>query len=243
MRSIAIIVGLAASAATAAVLPNQPVSAAPLPMGEIGWEGVVIPGQPAVEVWGATFEDIEAKIRKEYNPEFSIYSEEIVTPPSITENPALLARKHLETRQTGLICNEYFGSTSTYYAEQARDNLRRISGNRCKARARTCIRMQCVQYAAITTCNDQWNKEVDVHCGMIADFADRILYAPQCFRHAPVTCDAQNNCNHSPLGHESFGQIFANDRSWNVIISSCARWGSGERPVKARELDAPVIEA
>jgi hypothetical protein len=165
--------------------------------------------------------------------------------------------------QTGLICNEYFGSTSTYYAEQARDNLRRISGNRCKARARTCIRMQCVQYAAITTCNDQWNKEVDVHCGMIADFADRILYAPQCFRHAPVTCDAQNNCNHSPLGHESFGQIFANDRSWNVIISSCgkqwfllaslekqhtdfnclARWGSGERPVKARELDAPVIEA
>ncbi|KAH6663319.1 hypothetical protein F5X68DRAFT_251534 [Plectosphaerella plurivora] len=223
MRSIAIIVGLAATAVTAAVLP---ISRPPLPIGEIGWEGVVIPGQPAVEVWGSSFEDIEAKIRKEYNPDFSIYTEKIETPPSITENPALVARKHLETRQTGLICNEYFGSTSTYYAEEARNNLRRISGNRCKARPRTCIRMQ----------------DVDVHCGMIADFADRILYASACFRHAPMTCDPQNNCNFSPLAHESFGQIFANDRSWNVIISGCAIWGGGERPVKARELSATPNE-
>jgi hypothetical protein len=56
MRSIAIIVGLAASAATAAVLPDAPLPSAPLPIGEIGWEGVVIPGEPAVEVWGASFE-------------------------------------------------------------------------------------------------------------------------------------------------------------------------------------------
>lgn len=53
MRSIAIFVGLAASAVTAAVLPNTRPS---LPIGEIGWEGVVITGQAPVEVWGYSFE-------------------------------------------------------------------------------------------------------------------------------------------------------------------------------------------
>jgi hypothetical protein len=27
-------------------------SSAPLPIGELGWEGVVVPGEPAVVVWG-----------------------------------------------------------------------------------------------------------------------------------------------------------------------------------------------
>lgn len=52
MRPTAIIVGLA-GAVTAAVLP---ITGPPLPLGEICWEGVVIPGQAAVEVWGPSFE-------------------------------------------------------------------------------------------------------------------------------------------------------------------------------------------
>lgn len=52
MRPTAIILGLVA-ATTAAVLPAGPEH---LPLGEIGWEGVVIPGEPAVEVWGWSFE-------------------------------------------------------------------------------------------------------------------------------------------------------------------------------------------
>lgn len=53
MRSAAIVLGLVTTA-TAAVLPAS--FTVPLELGEIGWEGVVVPGEAAVEVWGASFE-------------------------------------------------------------------------------------------------------------------------------------------------------------------------------------------
>lgn len=45
-------------------------------------------------------QDIETKIRKQYNPDFSIYSEEVEESyTAVSENSALAARKQLETRQ------------------------------------------------------------------------------------------------------------------------------------------------
>lgn len=51
MRSL-IFLSLAALSAAAAV----DTSVAPLPIGEVGWEGVVVPGQPPIQVWGDSFE-------------------------------------------------------------------------------------------------------------------------------------------------------------------------------------------
>ncbi|GKT61410.1 secreted protein [Colletotrichum tofieldiae] len=67
-------------------------------MGEVGWQGSVTPGAPEIEVWGASFKDIEAKIRKEYDPDFSIYTEEEQEVPGASEDPGLVARQHLERR-------------------------------------------------------------------------------------------------------------------------------------------------
>ncbi|KAK6221646.1 hypothetical protein CH63R_13472 [Colletotrichum higginsianum IMI 349063] len=79
MRFAAIIVSLAASVTASAVLPVP--STPPLPVGEVRWQGVVVPGKAEVEVWGASFEDIEAQIREQYNPNFSIYTEEMQDSP------------------------------------------------------------------------------------------------------------------------------------------------------------------
>lgn len=59
MRSAAFILPFVASAAAAAVNTGNPTAVEgglPLPLGEIGWEGVVTPGGPSVKVWGASFE-------------------------------------------------------------------------------------------------------------------------------------------------------------------------------------------
>ncbi|KAH6696946.1 hypothetical protein F5X68DRAFT_238237 [Plectosphaerella plurivora] len=231
MRSTAIIVGFVA-AVTASVLPVP--SSVPLELGEIGWEGVVVPGQAAVEVWGTNFEDIQEKIRKEYNPDFSIYSEKIedFDAHAITENPALVARAQLGTRQVNRNCNSRFGKSQTWWAEEARSNLRRIGGNLCKARPPTCIRMQCVENTAIGACTDNFNNELSVPCNAIADFGTNILN--NCFEHVPISCNAQNNCNHSPYGHKTYDQVFSNGGTWNVIIGTCPFFGNGERPVKAQ---------
>jgi hypothetical protein len=61
MRSAAFILPFVASAAAAAVNTGNPTAVEgglPLPLGEIGWEGVVTPGGPSVKVWGASFEVI-----------------------------------------------------------------------------------------------------------------------------------------------------------------------------------------
>ncbi|CCF35389.1 hypothetical protein CH063_07186 [Colletotrichum higginsianum] len=65
MRSL-IFLSLAALSAAAAV----DTSVAPLPIGEVGWEGVVVPGQPPIHVWGDSFEvglsfPIKSKCRAE----------------------------------------------------------------------------------------------------------------------------------------------------------------------------------
>lgn len=60
MRSPDVFLGFAASVAFSAALPSPSVAPlpdlAPLPIGQLGWEGVVIDGEPPVEVWGTSFE-------------------------------------------------------------------------------------------------------------------------------------------------------------------------------------------
>ncbi|TLD20689.1 hypothetical protein PspLS_08542 [Pyricularia sp. CBS 133598] len=85
-----------AAYASASAIGNIP----PLPIGELGWEGSVVPGGPKVEVWGSSFEDIEAKIRKDH-PEFSIYNANETQTPGATENPSIAPRAVLEARQVG----------------------------------------------------------------------------------------------------------------------------------------------
>lgn len=47
-----ILLGLAATATGAAITTRSELDA-PLPMGEIGWEGIITPGGPLVKIWGA----------------------------------------------------------------------------------------------------------------------------------------------------------------------------------------------
>lgn len=52
MHSVSIFLSFVASAAAAAITPQV----APLPVGQLGWEGAVAPGGPVMEVWGDSFE-------------------------------------------------------------------------------------------------------------------------------------------------------------------------------------------
>ncbi|KAH7359256.1 hypothetical protein B0T11DRAFT_300182 [Plectosphaerella cucumerina] len=234
MRYPRVILGFAASVALSAAVPSPSVAplpgAAPLPIGQLGWEGVVIDGEPPVEVWGASFEDIEAKIRAQYNPDFSIYTKEENKPPAVSENNALVARTQLEARQRNINCDQRYGDAQSLYVDEGINHLRRVNGNSCKARARTCILNMCVWTSGIGMCNDNtW--DIDIPCTTIADYAQVIgmncawMPHPEC--HGP-------DCTVAPWNLFEKGQAFSPHLSWNVIVGSCSFWGAtGERPVKA----------
>ncbi|KAF6802194.1 secreted protein [Colletotrichum musicola] len=227
MRSSTVVLGLAASMASAAVVPIATI--APLPLGEIGWHGAPVAGGPEIDVWGDSFEDIEAKIKAEYNPDFSIYLQDEQEAPGTSDDPAVAARDQLERRARNRNCDKRFGEVVAYYAEQATNNLRRINGNSCKARARHCVRTQCVDGAAVGMCNDN-HHDIDIACTTIADFAAEIQRG--CYRTEPQ-CDAHGNCVVSPWRSYTVGQIFSDHLTWNVIVGHCTFFGSGTRPVKA----------
>ncbi|KAL0943370.1 uncharacterized protein CTRU02_201256 [Colletotrichum truncatum] len=222
MRS-ATVLGFVASAAAAALATP---SGLPQPLGELGWEGVITPGGPKVEVWGSSFEDIQAKIQVEH-PKFSIYTHEEQAAPETSADPAVVARSKLERRWGRRVCDNRFGVVMPYFAEQAANNLRRINGNSCKARARTCIRTQCVGGAAIGICNDN-HHQIDVPCTGVADMARHIYQ--NCWE-LDTDCKAGRGCEGS--NHVTFGQLFSDHHTWNVIVGQCGYFGNGERPVKA----------
>jgi hypothetical protein len=60
IRSPGVILGFAVSVAFSAALPSPSVAplpgVTPLPIGQLSWEGVVIDGEPPVEVRGVNFE-------------------------------------------------------------------------------------------------------------------------------------------------------------------------------------------
>ncbi|KAH7375439.1 hypothetical protein B0T11DRAFT_293122 [Plectosphaerella cucumerina] len=223
MKSAVIVLGLVANAAAAAVGENLP----PLPLGDLGWSGSVTPGGPVLEYWGQDFADIEAKIRKDY-PDFSIYSEtEVSTPVSESSaDPAVAARGVLEARHGPRHCQTRFGEVNPFSVNSCISNLRRISGG-CKARARTCIRTQCVSGAAVGICNDN-HHEINIPCPDIANMAENIKN--WCYTH-DTYCPPRGSCR--DVNPRTSGQIFSNHSTWNVIVGACGFFGNGERPVKA----------
>ncbi|KAH8178519.1 hypothetical protein LIA77_00038 [Sarocladium implicatum] len=237
MRSTGLLLGFAAAVSFGAAVPapsNVVIADAPnhahLPTGEIGWEGVVVKGEPPVEIWGATFEDIETKIREKYNKEFSIYTKEENKIIATSENKALKARSKLESRSRNINCDARYGLAQSIYIEAGKDNLRRINGNSCKAKARTCIRTQCTYTSGIGICNDNtW--AIDIPCTTIADMAHDI--GTRCAWMDAPHCDPQGNCAVSPYNMWERGQAFSPGLSWNVIVGDCTFFGNGERPVKS----------
>ncbi|KAM5343657.1 hypothetical protein ACJ41O_012194 [Fusarium nematophilum] len=155
MRTAAVALSFVASATAAAINTTGP----PLPMGELGWGGVVNPGGPKIEVWGNDLDEIEAKIKK-YHHEFSIYSEEEEEVPEVSADPAVVARGVLEARLINRNCDTRYGEVNDYLVGVAIENLKRVAGNQCKTRARTCIRTKCVNGAAIGLCNDNYHEIV-----------------------------------------------------------------------------------
>ncbi|KAH7353391.1 hypothetical protein B0T11DRAFT_356454 [Plectosphaerella cucumerina] len=228
MKHVGVLLSLAAAAAGAAIGSRSlPESGPPLPMGEIGWEGSVIPGGPLVKIWGADLDDIEAKIKKDH-PDFSMFLDvpNEADPVESSENPAVEAVDALEKRRNGN-CDSRFGKADVGYYNDGVHNLRRINGNRCVARARTCIRTQCVRTSAIGLCNDN-HHEITVQCTDIANMADTIRL--HCgFSRWPLVCAPGRPCQ--ILEHWTHGQEFANSGNWNVLAGSCGYFGGGERPV------------
>ncbi|KAH6695407.1 hypothetical protein F5X68DRAFT_227388 [Plectosphaerella plurivora] len=219
MRTPAFVLPLVASAAAAAV-----GNVLPLPMGEIGWEGPATPGGPSVKVWGNSFEDIEAKIKKDH-PGFSIYldaPQEDTTGSS--EAPEVAARAALLQKRVN--CDTRFGEVIPYYAEQGISNLRRINGNNCWARARHCIRTQCVGGAGIGLCNDNYN-DINIPCTRVAEMAEHVTR--NCWKMDTV-CRPGQGCHGE--NETTFGQEF-DGGNFNVIVGQCSFFGGGERPVKA----------
>ncbi|KAH7347503.1 hypothetical protein B0T11DRAFT_359937 [Plectosphaerella cucumerina] len=226
MRSAPFILPFVASAAAAAVNTGNPTAVEgglPLPLGEIGWEGVVTPGGPSVKVWGASFEDIEAKIREDY-PEFSIYEEEEQTGPETSPVPEVVTRAALEKRQR--YCDPRFGRVMPHYIDQCISALRRINGNNCWARARHCIRNQCINGGAVGMCNDN-HHDINIPCTRVADMAANIRQ--NCWE-VDTACKAGQGCWGE--NHTTFGQLF-DAGGFNVIVGQCGFFGNGQRPVKA----------
>lgn len=81
--------------------------------------------------------------------------------------------------------------------------------------------MQCRENAAIDACNDHHTGTLEVSCSAIAYFSSNII--ANCFEHAPVSCDRNNNCTFHPWEHKASGQVFSNGRTWNVIIGLCGK--------------------
>ncbi|KAF5009150.1 hypothetical protein FDECE_4594 [Fusarium decemcellulare] len=213
--------GLVAAAAGAA-LPDDKL---PLPLGQVGWEGRVTPDGPIEEYWGDDFDEIEAKIQKDH-PGFSIYSDidpELLEPTSAdeSESPAVAVTRTLEKRN--LNCQARFGTVNPFNVNGGINNLRRITAG-CKARARHCIRTQCVGDAGIGLCNDN-HHDINIPCPRIADMATEIrggcYRSDVCCRPAPRGCE---ECN-----ARTSGQKF--DGNHNVIVGACSFFAPGERPV------------
>ncbi|EUC39436.1 hypothetical protein COCCADRAFT_174 [Bipolaris zeicola 26-R-13] len=172
-------------------------------------------------------QDIEAKIKKD-NPEFSIYLPEEPARPESSVDPALTAKRTLETRQRDVNCDPRYGFGYIGDVITARDNLRRIAGNSCKARARTCIRTQCINDAAIGICNDNYH-DIDIQCTQISDWTLVIVQSCQeSVWHCPWTPGDQCVI----LSTTVRGQVFSPGKTWNVIVGSCGFFGNPERPVK-----------
>ncbi|KAH6685426.1 hypothetical protein F5X68DRAFT_233171 [Plectosphaerella plurivora] len=225
MKHFSILLSLVAAAAGAALSPRAD-SGLTLPLGEIGWEGSVTPGGPVVKVWGADLDDIEAKIKKDH-PEFSIWLDEPneATPVESSANPALEVRAALVKRLKGN-CDSRFGRADVAYVNDCIINLRKVNGNRCSARARTCIRTQCVRSAAVGLCNDI-TYDITVNCTDVARMADTVRLACNWIR-LPWVC-APGKCNIQE--HWSHGQEFSPGNTWNVIVGTCGFFGNGEKPV------------
>lgn len=112
----------------------------------------------------------------------------------------------------------------------ARDNLRRIAGNSCKARARTCIRTQCINDAAIGICNDNYH-DIDIQCTQISDWTLVIVQSCQeSVWHCPWTPGDQCVI----LSTTVRGQVFSPGKTWNVIVGSCGMITILESPSRGR---------
>ncbi|KAM0274303.1 hypothetical protein ACHAQH_007977 [Verticillium albo-atrum] len=224
MKPTSVLLGFAAHAAAAALGDNLP-----LPLGEIGWVGSVTPGGPELEYWGIDFEEIEAKIQKDY-PGFSIYSDEpskvSELPEETNENPANTVRSILEARQGKRLCSTRFGEVNPFQVNTGINALRKITAG-CKARGRTCIRTQCRTHAAIGLCNDN-TYEINIPCPQIATMAEKVKN--DCYTH-DVSCSFPSSCR--DVNPRTAGQMFSPGGTWNVIVGYCTFFGNGERPVRA----------
>ncbi|WQF85226.1 hypothetical protein CDEST_10240 [Colletotrichum destructivum] len=224
MRSL-IFLSLAAFSAAAAV----DTSVAPLPIGEVGWEGVVVPGQPPIQVWGDSFEDIEAKIRVDH-PDFSIYTEEVQEEPESSGNPSeevvsLLANVNKDVSKYN--CNRG-GWVYDFTAWDAIEKVKKIAGNKCMTRARKCVRLSCVSGTAVGVCNDNTH-DIHMPCSMVGRMADTIYR--NCWKQDTICGPPGAGCiGTMPLTQ---GQAFSPGGTWNTIIGVCSFFGNGERPVKA----------
>ncbi|KAH6843151.1 hypothetical protein B0I37DRAFT_357144 [Chaetomium sp. MPI-CAGE-AT-0009] len=232
MRSPFVILNFAASAAAAAISSSLPASA-PLPIGEVGWEGAVVPGEPAIVVWGDSFEDIEAKLQSDH-PGFSIYQDEANVDEDggfeeTSEDPALVARGLLEARADWGKHNCLRGGwTYMEVVNSAIKNLNNIKGDTCRVRARKCVRMQCVKGSGVGVCNDN-RHDIKLACTQVARMARHILL--NCHKSDTICGPPGVGCIGTiPVTQ---GQVFSAEGKWNTIVGRCTFWGDGpERPVK-----------
>ncbi|KAH7383867.1 hypothetical protein BKA66DRAFT_441376 [Pyrenochaeta sp. MPI-SDFR-AT-0127] len=207
MKSAVIILNFIGLIAAAAVNTSQPL----LSQGGLGWEGVIVPGEPAVIVWGTSFEDIEAKIQLT-NPDFSIWADKEHEDPGFSEDPRVNARAVLEARLDWgkRQCEASTSAENWGPVNEGADILRRVNGNKCWTRARTCQRMTCVRDEAIGMCNSN-NHDVTLACTDVANFAVHLL------RNCPyitVWCPIFGDCQQTT--HGSHGRLWSTGGTWLV---------------------------
>jgi len=116
-------------------------------------------------------------------------------------------------------CNADWGRADVGDLNSGISQLKRINGNKCSTRGRSCIRTQCHGNAAIVLCNDN-SYTIDVRCTDIARMAEDIRR--DCHRvKFPLVCPPFRPCE--IIEHSAAGQAFSPGRSWNVIVGSCGK--------------------
>ncbi|KAI1371198.1 hypothetical protein F4677DRAFT_317032 [Hypoxylon crocopeplum] len=213
MKLSSIFVSFLVGAIPAATFPteNSAQAVSDLVTSKITWTGQVKPREAAVSITG-TAEDIYKQI-VEMNPNY--------------DNELGLNSSHSAMRRRDVELIEKRASTSSDWtctygndvnAESIGAGVRylySIANADCAAPpgspgAGGCSVSSCNSGAGIFLCNDSSN-EVHIPCTIIADNAVEVL----------INCQSTTYAGGNSWVTNTHGQIFSNDRSWNVILNRC----------------------
>ncbi|KAI0105971.1 hypothetical protein F4814DRAFT_80240 [Daldinia grandis] len=212
MKVFPTIVCLLAGAVASVALPTEDsVATNDFAVSKITWTGQVKPGEPAVSITG-TAEEIYTQITR-INPNYD--SELGLNSPHST-----VKRRDLEPiRKRATTSNDWtcaYGNDVN--AESIGAGVRylySIANGDCAAPpgspgAGGCSVSSCNSGAGIFLCNDSSN-QLHIPCSIVADNAVEVL----------INCQRSTYNGGNSWTTNTHGQIFSNDRSWNVILNRC----------------------